>query len=125
MAHIGTASRKGKAWSSEEETLLLESIQNKKNIETIALEHERTHGGILSRLQKIAVEDFIEHKHSLDTIEAKTGLTTEEILYAVNRYNTKIEAMRYKSERIGSSHTNILEALVQINDTLKLILKKL
>lgn len=125
MANETQPVRMGKAWSLEEELRVLESVQRKKDIKTIALEHERTAGGIRGRLRKIAVEDYLTQTHSLDEITTKTGLTSDEIMDAVGRHTRKMEIRQHRAERLDSPPTNILEALVQINDTLKLILTKL
>ena len=71
--------RMGKGWDQEEIVKLLDSIRNKKSIEEIATEHERTVGGINSRRRGIATDYYFNNNLSIDKIQKFTGLTGEEI----------------------------------------------
>lgn len=46
---------RGDPWTSEEEEKLLQSLGDGKSVAEIAVEHERTPGGIISRMGHIAV----------------------------------------------------------------------
>ena len=54
-------SNMGKNWTSDEETLLLEELNNNIDIETIAQKHNRTVGGINSRRQEIAYKMYLKN----------------------------------------------------------------
>ena len=81
--------RMGKGWDQEEIVKLLDSIRNKKSIEEIATEHERTVGGINSRRRGIATDYYFNNNLSIDKIQKFTGLTGEEIEDAIKRYRNR------------------------------------
>jgi hypothetical protein len=58
----------GKAWDEHETLNLLKKIRENKTIDTIAKEHERTIGGIRSRLSVLAYE-FYEEGKSVEQIK--------------------------------------------------------
>ena len=66
-------SNMGQKWSDEEETLLLEEINNNIDIEKIAQKHNRTIGGINSRRQEIAYKMYLK-KVSIEEIIKRTKL---------------------------------------------------
>jgi hypothetical protein len=76
--------RKGKAWTIEEDSKLLESTKNGKSIEDIAREHDRTEGGIWSHLCVLAHRLYRENC-PMGTIVTITGLTEREILDYIKR----------------------------------------
>ena len=53
-------SNMGQKWSDDEETLLLEELNNNIDIEKIAQKHSRTIGGINSRRQEIAYKMYLK-----------------------------------------------------------------
>ena len=63
----------GAKWSDEEETLLLEELNNNIDIETIAQKHSRTIGGINARRQEIAYKMYLK-KISTEEIIKQTKL---------------------------------------------------
>ena len=66
-------SNMGQKWTDEEETLLLEQLNNNIDIETIAQKHNRTIGGINSRRQEIAYKMHIKNV-SIEEILNRTKL---------------------------------------------------
>ena len=64
----------GKAWSDDETLQLLQSVKKKKAHQEIATEHERTLGGITSRLRHLAGE-YHKEGRSIEAIMKFTGLT--------------------------------------------------
>lgn len=66
-------SNMGQKWSDEEETLLLEELNNNIDIETIAQKHSRTIGGINARRQEIAYKMYLK-KISTEEIIKQTKL---------------------------------------------------
>ena len=66
-------SNMGQKWSAEEETLLLEELNNNIDIETIAQKHSRTIGGINSRRQEISYRLYLKNV-SIEEIIKQTKL---------------------------------------------------
>ena len=114
-------SRMGHVWSADEEMRLLESIKRNTQIKQIAMQHERTPGGITSRLRVIA---FNLHKSdtSMEDIQTITGLTREVIEDAVKRREDaqrrreekKERTTRKKLEQGNTSKTEIVNLLSDI-----------
>jgi hypothetical protein len=73
----------GKAWKQDEINKLLASVASKKTIKEIAIEHQRTQGGITSRLKELAANYFINENKSLNEIVTITGLSKEVISDAI------------------------------------------
>ena len=76
--------RMGKAWDDHETLNLLKKIRENKTVYTIAKEHERTVGGITSRLRVLAYE-FYEEGKTIDQIKKYTGLSTEQIADSISK----------------------------------------
>ena len=66
-------SNMGQKWSDEEETLLLEELNNNIDIETIAQKHSRTIGGINSRRREIVYKMYLKNI-SIEEIIKQTKL---------------------------------------------------
>jgi hypothetical protein len=98
-------SNMGQKWTYEEETLLLEELNNNIDISTIAEKHNRTIGGIESRRLQIAYKMYLEKK-SIEEIIKKTKLDYDCI-------KQKIE----KTQKIGKKNTDtqIDNVLITIN----------
>jgi hypothetical protein len=84
-------SRMGQVWTSDETTDLLTSIKNGDPIKDIAAHHERTVGGIRSRLCTIATELHFKYKMSTDDIVKKTALSASEIENAIFSQEEKMK----------------------------------
>ena len=76
--------RMGKTWDEHETLNLLKKIRENKTIDAIAKEHERTIGGITSRLRVLAYE-FYEEGKTIDQIKKYTGLSTEQIADSISK----------------------------------------
>jgi len=76
---------KGKRWSDEEVMGVLKSIRSKKTFDTIASEHQRTVGGIISKLREIAAVYHYENEMSMELIKKYTGLDEETITDAISK----------------------------------------
>lgn len=74
----------GKKWSIEEESQLLDEIARNINRDQIAIIHNRTFGGISSRLREIAYKMYLQ-QIPIDVIINKTTLTKEEINDSINK----------------------------------------
>jgi hypothetical protein len=77
--------RHGLAWKDDEVIRMLMAIRKKKTIKEIAETHERTSGGVHSKLKSLAVEYFYNDEKPISEIEKITGLSTQVIQYAVNK----------------------------------------
>ena len=103
MSHL---SRMGKRWNEEETIKLLKSIQMKKSIEEIAKEHDRTIGGINSHIEKMATDYHFNDKRSIEEIEKFTGLTKEEIEFAIKK-------REYKDAAKKSAKPKVVEKIIE------------
>ena len=82
-------SRMGQPWKQDEIVKLLRSIQKKKSIEDIAKEHDRTTGGILSYIKKLAIDYYFNDKRPIEDIQKFTGLTREQVEDAIRMHEIK------------------------------------
>ena len=96
-------SNMGKAWSNEEIMGLLKSIRSKKTHAEIAEEHQRTIGGIRSRLREIAADYHYDNEMSMEDIKKYTGLDEETISDSISRRKNR-NAIKEKEK-----HTDIIE----------------
>ena len=125
--------RMGQPWKDEEIMQLLQSIQKKKSIEEIAEEHGRTIGGINSRRRELAADYHFNGNRTIEEIQKFTGLTKEEVEYAIKRRSqpkiVKIkEAVNILVEPSKESSTNISdirELLKDIQAKINLVLEKI
>ncbi len=77
--------RMGQTWNEEEVAKLLKLIQKKKSLEEIAKEHERSVRSIECQLLIIAADYHFNNSLSKEEIRKFTGLTFEEIGFAIGR----------------------------------------
>lgn len=96
-------SRMGQPWKDDEVAKLLASIQCKKSSEEIAKEHERTVGGIIAQIKKLAVDYYVNDKRSLEDIQNITGLTIEQIKLDVQKHEYKAGKKSSKTD-ISTEH---------------------
>ena len=80
--------RMGFPWKHEEEYKLLQSIREKKTIEEIAQEHQRTFGSIFAKLKGFAFDYYNENK-TIDQIKLYTGLSESEIQDIISEKTSK------------------------------------
>jgi hypothetical protein len=81
--------RLGQPWTDEETMKLLRAVQKKKVIADIAEEHERTVGGIISYLKKLAVDYHFNDNRPVEEIHKFTGLSVEVIKDAIRKKEFK------------------------------------
>jgi len=81
--------RLGQPWKEGEIKRLLCSIQQKKSVEEIAEEHQRTVSGIQCYIKKLAVEYHVKHNMPMEEIQHFTGLTKEQIEEAIQKQEQK------------------------------------
>ena len=78
-------SRLGAPWKDEELIQLLTSVKNKESFQEIAKKHERTLGGIRSKLRQLAAEYYTNDDKSIEEIKVITGLDKESIIDAIQK----------------------------------------
>lgn len=79
----------GKKWSSEEENLLLEELNENMDINIIAEKHKRTLGSVRSRQKEIAYKMFIQNT-SITEIMNKTKLNEIQIREFIEKKHNRI-----------------------------------
>ena len=93
-----TLARKGKKWDDDEVLKLLTSIQKKKSIADIAVEHERSPGAINSERKKLAADYWFNDKKSVEYISKWTGLSKDEIEEAIERRQLKDQSRTERAD---------------------------
>ena len=112
-----TPIRQGKPWVHEEIMQLLHRVAIKKSITEIAAEHQRSTGGITSRLREIAADYHYENKMSMEDIKKFTALSEEVILDAISRRKTVIKAKpNVKVPEVKEENSELMEILVTVKD---------
>ena len=79
--------RMGKQWDDEEIIKMLMAIQKKKPTKEIAEVHERTVGGVTSKLRGLAVDYYNNDKKPIEEIQKITGLSATIIQEAITKKN--------------------------------------
>ena len=92
-------SNMGQKWDENEETILLEELNNNIDIETIAEKHRRTIGGINSRRQEIAYKMYLK-KSSFEEIIKQTKLDYNCIQQTIQKNNSKNNSNKTKRNTI-------------------------
>ena len=77
-------SNTGKKWTNEEDTLLLEELNNNIDIQLIAQYHNRTTGGINARRREIAYKLY-SNNNSMEDIILKTKLDEDQIIETIKK----------------------------------------
>ena len=119
-------SNMGQKWSDEEETLLLEELNNNIDIEIIAQKHNRTIGGINSRRQEIAYKMYLKNV-SIEKIINKTKLDyncIEQIIQKKTNNNTKKIKTEVDNVFISinkNDYTELKDDVKNIKNDIKLI----
>ena len=112
-----TPIRQGNPWVHEEIMQLLHRVAIKKSITEIAAEHQRSTGGITSRLREIAADYHYENKMSMEDIKKFTALSEEVILDAISRRKTVIKAKpNVKVPEVKEENSELMEILVTVKD---------
>ena len=81
----------GAAWKEEDIKQLLEDIKNKLSHEEIANKHERTIGGIRSRIRELAADYYFNNELSVDKIQKYTGISLEEIADSISKRQWRMD----------------------------------
>ena len=127
-------SNMGQKWSDDEETLLLEELNNNIDIEIIAQKHNRTIGGINSRRQEIAYKMYLKNV-SIEKIINQTKLDYNCIEQIIQKKQTIIQkktnnnTKKIKTEEVDNvfisinknDYTELKDDVKNIKNDIKLI----
>jgi hypothetical protein len=126
---MNTPARHGNAWSDEEIQKLLQAVRRKETHTQIAEAHERTQGGIRSRLRELAADYYFNDNRPLEDIVKFTGLDEESISDAIAKRQYRIDMKEKKDSKQTtlSFQTQIPEVkkegmisvLIEIRDMMK------
>ena len=116
--------RMGQPWEEDEVKQLLKSIHLKKCIKVIANEHQRTEGGILSRLRFIATEYYFNDNLPIQTIMKYTGLKQIQIEDAIKKREALEKAKKVITLSKKTKEDEIIEILTEINDKLEVLIDR-
>ena len=112
--------RMGQAWDDTETAQLLKGIHDKLTVQEIAKRHERTEGGILSRLRTLVWEYHSEGR-SLEDIVKFTGLDEATITKTITRHKIAGEVRAEKAAKKSPKNddSEIITILKDIQSMLK------
>lgn len=120
--------RMGQKWDEDEELKLLTLVQQKKSVDDIAKELNRTSGGIHEHLRRLASEYWFGDKLSIKEISRITGLTYSQIENAIqkkkNSDKAKEESNTESSEN-PSEMKELISLLKEMNSKLSILLEKI
>ena len=110
----------GTKWDNIEIHNLLLMVQQKKSIQQIAEEHQRTTGAISAQLRKLAYEYWANHKKPIEEISAITGLSRSEIEEVIKK-KTEFQS---KDQSCSSETREMIEILKDIQSKLSIIAER-
>lgn len=119
-------SRMGKKWEEDEVERLLSSIESKKSIDHIAIEHQRTVGGINAKRKGLAVDYWYIEKKPVEEILTLTGLTNEEFQETIKRRDDPTKPKEAKGDATKKPNIEILQLkreVKEIKEDIKKILE--
>lgn len=85
--------RMGKAWRDDEVMKMLVAVKKGKPVAEIATAHERTEGGIVSKLRALAADYHYNDGKSIEEIVKITGLSSDSIEDAIQRRKYREELL--------------------------------
>ena len=116
----------GKLWTSEEDTQLLEELSQNLDKEEIAKNHNRTIGGINSRIRDVAYKMY-KNNMSVEEIMEKTKLVEEQVS-ALSQKRRRRTNSRSNTTRTDDNNTNISHLendIVELKEQLRIVNEKL
>jgi|688.fasta_scaffold718034_2 hypothetical protein len=108
----------GKLWTKDEENLLLQELSENFDIEKIAINHERTIGGIIAKINDIAYKMYIRNISLAEIIE-KTKLDEKKLEEVIEKKKAKIQSGKKIEEVIEKKKVKIKSGK-KINDSIKI-----
>jgi hypothetical protein len=114
--------RMGKTWYNEEVVQLLTSIRNKKSMNEIATEHERTLGGIGAKLRGLAADYYLNDKKPISEIIQLTGLERDVIIDSIEKREYRAELKDKKKEfKIDAEEKKVILSSPKVDPILEVI----
>lgn len=98
----------GQKWSDKEELLLLRELKQNMNIDIIAKNHNRTTGGINSRIREIAYKLYTKNTSMKDII-TQTKLSEKEIIKIIKK------KQNYVTEKLETFTNQIAPTVAPFN----------
>lgn len=92
--------RMGNVWQDDEVTQLITSVQNRKSISEIAKEHQRTQGGIRSKLSALAT-DYYMNDVIIEAIKRKEN-KPDPILAILKDIQERLETLEMRVDDIST-----------------------
>jgi hypothetical protein len=122
--------RCGKPWSDEEIQKLLQAVRRKETHAQIAAAHERTQGGIRSRLRELAADYYFNDNRPLEDIAKFTGLDLEMITDAISRRQYAMDMKEKKTPQQkpitqADSQPEVKEGMVSLLKEIRDMMKEL
>jgi len=105
----------GKKWTDEEETELLEELSKNVEIKTIAENHNRTIGGIVSRCREIAYKMYVKGI-DMNEIINKTKLDTQDILQTITKRENRKIKIKLETELENSKNNNKSSEIAELKN---------
>lgn len=115
----------GKKWTDEEETILSEELNKNIDIEVIAKLHNRTVGGIQSRIKKIAYKLYSSN-NSMEEIIVKTKLNEEQIIETIKTQENNLKKSITENKKPFSIESEMYEMkndIKQLKNTINELLE--
>ena len=118
--------RMGQKWEEDEELKLLTLVRQKKTVDDIAKEHERTPGAIYKHLRLLAAEYWYGDKLPIKEIARITGLTHSQIEDAIKKRSPPKEKKNtIKPIEKPSEMKELISLLKEMNSKLSILLEKI
>jgi hypothetical protein len=90
--------RQGKPWLDDEVLELLKGVQKKKTTAELAEAHQRTPGGIRTRLRQLAADYYFNENQPIEKIAKFTGLDVETISDAISKRQYQMDLQEKKQQ---------------------------
>ena len=117
--------RIGLPWTTDEEKQLLDLLSRGVNREDIATAHQRTLGGIVGRINYIAVK-MARSGASMESICKTTRLTPEQVEQELVKFSQKkIEKMGKAQVTPPPKEETVLSVMKEMRDLLRVLVQKL
>jgi hypothetical protein len=95
---MSAPTRHGNPWSEDEIQKLLQAVKRKETHVQIAVAHQRTQGGISSKLRGLAADYYFNDNRPIEDIMRFTGLDSETITDAISKRQYQMDMKEKKVE---------------------------
>lgn len=115
----------GQKWTKEEESLLLNELDQNIDLKTIADNHKRTAGGIKSRCKCIAYKMHLNNIPH-DEILQKTKLDVKTLEQTIKKNDFQLKNVEKKSSLFQKKHTSESNSdMIEMKNDIKELKKKI